>query len=73
MCTAEKCFCENKSGETGHNGIFCQQNGTFSRSGSCDTDEWCTGPSDGESAVYDKITLCKKGKNDRWYMKSIWW
>ena len=57
-----ECYCKIENGDPENNDIICKVGKTFHPAGSCDSDEWCTGPANPESATTKK-ELCRKGRN----------
>ena len=62
--TAIKCYCEYTNGTNHNNGIMCGNNGKFTRTAQCNSDEICIGRSNLSDAVFErnKGVLCAKGK-----------
>ena len=57
-----KCFCENKNGTEGQNGIMCGMGQYFRKTDLCSSNEWCTGPSNANDSAPWDYNLCSKGK-----------
>ena len=55
------CYCETPAGGSENNNIICKVDNIFQPSGSCELDEWCTGPINAESAT-SREELCSKRK-----------
>ena len=52
-----KCFCEDQDGSKQ---IFCENDGKFTATDSCDYNEWCVGPKNQNEALYGPTSdLCK--------------
>ena len=56
-----KCICENKNGGGNRDHWLCEEDGLFSRSGRCNTNEWCIGPYNKINATFSHDQLCMKG------------
>ena len=44
---------------------MCGRRGVFHKTTSCNSDEWCTGPTNKENATAGARQLCTKGKYHR--------
>ena len=59
-----ECYCQTENGQPENNGILCKVENTFQPSGSCESHEWCTGPTNPKIST-EMRKLCSMGKKKR--------
>ena len=59
----KRCYCENKNGGIGKNGIVCVHDNNTHTTTSCEQSEGCIGTTKAKNTLMNPRLLCEKGNN----------
>ena len=63
MLDIKRCYCENKNGGFGKNGIVCMHDNNTHTTTSCEQSEGCIGTTKAKNALMNPRLLCEKGNH----------